>query len=208
MSSLASFLESLFREGTVVLRERPVPAADNQSDALDLLTQTYARYRLEVAGPPVPFDAASALAAAKLLQQACWFLFSHSDREEEAERRLVMPGPPATAAQHLSADLVLRYLPQVRRRARAAAADDVLAVRLAAVLRQWPLSGVLSDMQEEPTTSLEFDGHYGLQMLYAERLAHNEKPAWMPPPGATREVVELVFAGLGKTVPAAEGSKT
>jgi hypothetical protein len=207
MSSFASFLESLFREGNVVLRERAVPAPD-PSDALDLLTRTYSHYRLEVAGPPIPFDLASALAAAKLLHQACWFLFSHSDPDKEVERRLVMPGPPTAAAQHLSADLVLRYLPQVRRRARSVTADDVLAVRLAAVLRQWPLSGVLSDVQEEPTTPLDFDRHYGLQMLYAERLAGNEKPAWMPAALATREVVELVFAGLGKTVPAAEGGKT
>ena len=34
-------------------------------------------------------------------------------------------------------------------------------------------------------------------MLYAERLAIDEKPAWMPQ-GTPRGHVELVFSGLGK----------
>jgi hypothetical protein len=208
MSALASFLESLFREGNAVLRERPVLPTAACPDALRLLSHTFADYRLDLAGPLVPFDPAVALAAADLLWQACWFLVNHSEPDAAVERRLIMPGPPATAAQHLSADLVLRYLPQVQRRARAIAADDVLALRLAAVLRQWPLSGVLSDIQDEPTTPLNFDGHYGLQLLYAERLAHQPKPAWVPGAPATREVIELVFAGLGRTVPAAAESKT
>ena len=66
--------------------------------------------------------------------------------------------PPAGAGQHLSADLLLRFLAQVHRRARGLAADDLLTGRLEGVLRQWPLSGVLSEVVEGPTAPLDLDG--------------------------------------------------
>src|ERR1700704_1821058 len=102
---MTSFLEQLFAEGQVVLRSRPA----RERGAAELLERTYAVYRLEVAGPPIDFDARTALAASEGLAQACWFLMSHAEPDAELERSLVMPGPPASAAQHLSADLVLRY---------------------------------------------------------------------------------------------------
>jgi hypothetical protein len=187
---MTSFLEQLFAEGKIVFRSRPV----RDRGAGEVLERTYALYSLEVAGPPVDFDARTALAAGELVAQACWFLLSHAEPEAELERCLVMPGPPRSAAQHLSADLVFRYLPHVHRRARAIAPDDLLPKRLADVLRQWPLSGVLSDVDDAPTTGLEFDGHPGLLLLYAERLARKEKAAWVPTK-AGLEYVELVKSG-------------
>src|SRR5205823_131332 len=99
-------------------------------------------------------------------------------------------------------DLMLRFLPQVYRRARGIAVDDVLAATLAQTLRRWPLSGVLSDVAEAPLTPLDLNGHPGLLLLYAERLAGNVKPAWLPADGPVREQVDRVFAERGLTVPA------
>jgi hypothetical protein len=72
-----------------------------------------------VAGPAVPFDPDTALAAAELTCWACWFLLDRNQPETEVEERVRMAGVPRSPAEHLSADLVLRYLPQVYRRARA-----------------------------------------------------------------------------------------
>jgi hypothetical protein len=188
---MTSFLEQLFAEGQIVFRSRPA----RDRGAGELLERTFAGYSLEVAGPPIEFDARTALAASELLAQACWFLLSHAEPDAELERCLVMSGPPRSAAQHLSADLVFRYLPHVHRRARARAPDDLLPKRLSDVLRQWPLSGVLSDVDDAPTAGLEFDGHPGLLLLYAERLARNDKPAWMPAKVGL-EYVELVRKGV------------
>ena len=115
---LTEFLHRLLSEGEVVLRERPVPSRDSRR-AIELLAKVYADYRLEVAGPLIDFHPATALAAGELVCQACWFLVNHQEPERELERALVMPGPPAAASHHLSADLVLRFLPQIHRRARA-----------------------------------------------------------------------------------------
>ena len=69
--------------------------------------------------------------------------------------------------------------------------------------------GAGTDVAESPTSDLQFHDHYGLQLLYAERLAANFRSAWVPTSGRTREVVELVFmqlklAGLEKMM----GSET
>jgi hypothetical protein len=201
MTSLTEFLRRLFVDGSAILRARPRLEPGERRAVLPLLRRAYADYRLDIAGPAVDFDAETALAAAVLLSQACWFLVSRTEPAEELERCLALPGPPASPAQHLSADLTLRYLPQVHGRARALAPDDRLAVLLATVLRQWPLSGVLAQVEDEPLTPPEFGGHPGLLLLYAERLARTEKPAWVPR-GRALEYVELVFAELGKRPPA------
>ena len=50
-------------------------------------------------------------------------------------KRLKMPGSPLTPSQHLSADLTLRYLPQILRRARGLDPEDPLVALLANVMR-------------------------------------------------------------------------
>jgi hypothetical protein len=197
MSVFSEFLYQLLREGEAVLREKPAtPAADRQQ-ARDQLAGAFRDYRLAVAGPRVDFDPEAALAGGELVWHACWFLLHHGEAGEEVERLVRMPRPPRSPAEHLSADLVLRHLPGVYRRARAAAPDDVLTARLAHVLREWPLSGALSDVADGPLTEPEFSGHPGLLLLYAERLAKHPRPAWVPAAGAAREYVDLVCAEAG-----------
>jgi hypothetical protein len=193
MSPTAEFLDLLLREGRAVLREPPLAALP--ADALTVLQRAFGDYRLSVAGPPIDFDSASASAAALVLQRACWFLV---DREQPAAALevLTLPGSPRTPAEHLSADLTLRYLPQVHRRARAHDPGDRLPALLAEVLRRWPLSGVLADLDDGPQTRPAF-GHAGLDMLYAERLARHEKPAWVPDE-VGRAYLELVYRERGR----------
>jgi hypothetical protein len=78
-----------------------------------------------------------------------------------------------------------------------------LAARLAEAFPRCPLTGVLSAVREGPTGDLTFGGHAGLELLYAERLAANFRPAWLPADGRIRERVELVFQQMGKTIPTA-----
>jgi hypothetical protein len=193
MSPLARFFHELLRDGHMVLRE--LPATDPAGDLALVLRAAYETYRLEIAGPAPAFDEPTALAAARVVYDAGWALVSQRLPVIELEKRLRMPGVPRTAAQHLSADLLLRYLPQVRRRARARDPADPFPAILEKVLRQWPLSGVLADIDERPDATLEFDHHPGLLLLYAERLAEHPKPAWLPT-GKALEYVELVWEQL------------
>src|SRR4051812_8580330 len=109
MDGLAEFLRGLLYQGRIVFRGRPVPGTPVGATAV--LERAYAAYRLEVAGPPVPFDAPVAVAAAELVRQASWALVSHDAGPEQLATVLTMPRGPSLPAHHLSADLVFRFLP-------------------------------------------------------------------------------------------------
>jgi hypothetical protein len=197
MSPSADFFDLVFESGRAVLQCRPNEGKTTDPKVTASLARAFTIYRREVAGPPIEFDAATATVAAGLLHQACWFSLNRQDPDAALDRLLALPGPPRSASEHLSADLTLRYLPQIYRRAKAQHPADRLTVLLEEVLRRWPLSGVLADLQEGPLTPLTFDNHRGLLLMYAERLARHEKAAWVPE-GPEREYVELVYAELGK----------
>jgi len=198
LSAFSNFLQDLFRDGAAVLSGPPVLGASDAA-AAKLLASAYAYHCLDVAGPPPAFDPPAADAAARRVWCACWFLVHYGDAPDVVERALALP-PPTNAAQHLSADLTLRFLPQVHRRARALAAADPLTAGLTRLLREWPLSGVLSDVTAPPAPPPDFDGHKGLLMLYADRLVANPKLAWIPVgPGLPQ--VELAFAYRGLSLP-------
>jgi hypothetical protein len=196
MANSASLLAALLRSGRVHLDGRPEISLRDNGRIRELLTDSFTQFALRVAGPPLALHFETARAASALVLQACWFLVSDTEPEAELQRHLVMPYAPQTPEQHLSADLLFRFLPQLHQRARAIDRGDRLALLLAELLRRWPLSGVLSSVEEAPLTPPDFR-HAGLQMLYAERLAGNQKPAWLPQ-GRGLEYVEMVWKELGK----------
>jgi hypothetical protein len=200
--STVDFLHHLFHHGEAVMHERPAFTRDERPAALRLLETAYAEVVLQTAGPPLAFDTGAALAAAQFLSQACWFLVKGDETETDVESALRFPPAPASAAAHLSADLCLRFLATVYRRARIRPREDAMHKSVVDVLRRWPLSGSASDLTEKPTADLSFFDHHGLQLLYAERLAANWRPSWIPNAGRTREVLELVLQQQGKKLPA------
>jgi hypothetical protein len=203
MSVMPTFLRHALYSGRLLLHEpllhEPLPPRLD-AETMEVLEAAYRLHALNVAGPAIAFDATASVAAARVLFQAGWYLLNPNAAIDNAS--LQMPAdprsPPRSPSAHLCADLLLRYLPAVSRRARAMRPNDALASLLADVLRRWPLSGVLADIADPPLTPLEF-GHPGLRLLYAERLAQHEKPAWLPS-GVAMEAVELVWQQLGRDI--------
>jgi hypothetical protein len=203
MTPFAEFLTQLFDQGAIVFRAPPRDRPPAQSVAI--LAAAFDAHALDVAGPPIAFDSVTAVAAAEFLRQASWALVNRDERATDLKRRLNLPGPPVTPSQHLSADLVLRYLPQVLRRARGLDATDPMLEVLAQVLRSWPLSGALSDVVEAPLIPLDFGGHPGLLLLYAERVSASDRPAWRPsPPALAADYDELVRDQHGRRATSAQ----
>lgn len=196
MTAFSRFLAELLHEGKVVFRPGEVPRDAPTERDVPALAEAFATYALSVAGPPVAFDARTACAAAELVRQACWALVDREERPDSLRRRLRMPEAPTSPAHHLSADLLLRYLPQVLKRAQGLDPTDPLVGILIDVLRCWPLSGALSDVEEGPLTPIDFGAHPGLLLLYAERVAACDRPAWRPEAaGAAYDYYQLVTAG-------------
>jgi hypothetical protein len=193
MRPLTRFLREVFFEGQVHLREPLELSAGEQPEVLALLEEAFRRAALELAGPPVTFSPPHALASAVLLARACWFLMHRQQAADQVASALVAPPAPRSPGDCFSADVVLRHLSFVHRRAGVVNPTDVLAVRVEEILRHWPLSGVLADIPEPPLAPVELFGHPGLLLLYAERLAVRPRPAWNVE-GPARPWIELVFA--------------
>jgi hypothetical protein len=203
MASLAGFLDRLVSEGRVVFRDAPrgEPSADDRAKASARLGVMFDNASMELAGPPLRFDERSALAAAGWAERACWFLVSRGEPAEVVDRALRLPPPPGSASEHLSADLTFRYLPAVHRRARAIDPGDLLSSRLAEALRRWPLSGVLADLEQGPTSPIDFEGHAGLLLLFAERWAAHPKPSWTPAEASGRDWLGMALDAIGSPRP-------
>ena len=201
MSATLAFVEHLIRHGEAVFHQKPEFAREDRAGLLNLLEGAYAQYGLDIAGPLLPFDGESAIAAVRFVALACWALVS-DDAPDAIKKTLRFTPEPTTPEAHLSADLTLRYLPTVHRRVRTRTPDDPLHRAVVDVLRRWPLSGALAEIDDPPLSELHFHNHFGLQLLYAERLAAHWRPSWVPPEGRGREVVELVLQQQGKTLPA------
>lgn len=200
MDSLERFCSRLLNEGRVVFDEPPVAPARDRDGAAAFLSRAFSVERMRIAGTSIAYDPDVAVEAAELVRHACWALVCHDEPAEALGVRLSMRHAPKTAGAHLSADLTLRYLPDVLRRVRALTPTDSLVALLSTTLRQWPLSGVLSDVREPPLSPLDFGGHDGLMLLYAERLAARAKATWVPR-GRAGEFAALVFQETGRPLP-------
>jgi hypothetical protein len=194
-------LQRLFEDGVIELQDRPTLEPREMEAVRALLSRAFATYSLDLGGPGLEFDVEAALAATHLVLQAAWFYLVHDEPPAVMEQALRFGKPPAQPEAHLSADLLLRYLPWLVRRARASAPSDPLHRILAQHLRYWPLSGVLADLEEPPLTPPEQLGHPGLWLLYAERLLERPRVAWVPQAGAAREWVERVFEERKQPLP-------
>jgi hypothetical protein len=199
MPALTDWLTRVLGQGESVQSDPPELVAADRPAAIALLREAFDAHALDVAEPPVAFDPAVALGAAVVLARACWRLVG----DDQTADSLAVGCEPATPAAHLSADVTLRFLPAVYRRAAARDLDGPLKTDIERLLRQWPLSGVLADLDGEPAAPPAFGGHPGLQQLYAERLTGTGRAGWVPPTGSAREWVERVFSERRRPLPAA-----
>jgi len=196
MPPFPEWLSRVLTGGESVQEDAPALAASERPAVVAQLREAFDVLALDVAGPPVAFAEDVAVAGAVLLASACWQLVG----DEPAPLRFGKT--PDSPSANLSADVCLRFLPSVYRRARFRDPAGNLTRELAALLRAWPLSGVLADLEDPPTTPADFNGHAGLQMLYAERLFTVGRTSWVPESGAPREWAERVFLERNKPLPA------
>lgn len=197
MSNFVQWLRGVIEKGESMQSELPDLPDSELAEVRRFLQETFEFRAREVAGPALGFDAGASIWAANVLARACWRTIGDAELllPLDSERE------PATPAAHLSADVILRLLPAVYRRARSRGPDESLVAELELIARRWPLTGVLLDLEGSPTTLPEFAGHPGLQLLYAERFVENPREEWLPPEGSGREWIERICAERGRPMP-------
>ncbi|MCP5116058.1 MAG: hypothetical protein GY953_34965, partial [bacterium] len=139
---LASFLVQLHEHGNVKVGAVDGPHEDDET-IVGVLQEIEAGRRLDMAHDPPVLIVESALWAAQMLYRGCQYLTYREIEEDQVRRGLANPCPqPASPDVMYSADLTLRFLPDLFSLARGVAADDPLVVSLLRLAREWPLSSV------------------------------------------------------------------
>ncbi len=133
---------------------------------------------MDLAGSPSHIDMSIAERAADVTRRACWLTLSNVEDEDEIRHMIRFEGTPQNAAQHLSADLCLRFLPRIHKRLRAAKPDDAVVSIIENILKRWPLSGILCDIADPPVAiNLHNEA---VMRLYAQRFSQHPKDNWKP----------------------------
>jgi hypothetical protein len=185
------WLQTVFETG------RALPEMDfdgNSSGVRLLLERAFFSHSLDFGGPELPFCPKTASWAAMILHAATVGLKSNVNFPSETRR-------PASPAEHLSADICLRYIAPIYRRWNAARSQEPETEYLKAILLCWPLSGVTAGLREPPESELAFFGHPGLQMEYARRLPAGADLAWFPKSGPTHDYARIEFAARQQPYP-------
>jgi hypothetical protein len=194
MATFAFFLRQLLHQGSARLAQPPRLHPAERDAALSVLRDAFRDHMLAVAGSSPPFNPTLALRSADWTAWLCWHMLHRgATPSPDIETTLPLFSPGTDAGDHATADVLLRLAASVHRRARAPDPRDALSIRLEELLRRWPLSGVLADIDEPPLTPLVFGGHSGLLLLYAERFAARPRPQWRAN-GPVGEYIELALA--------------
>jgi hypothetical protein len=190
---LTAFLQDLLTTGSITLASQPAPfEAADLAAASTLLQDYHAEDCLDLPHTAPAFEAAAALWAAQYLYHAAVLAVVRELDEQAIATYLPAYKGEATPAAHYSADLSLRYLPDLLQLARGLAPADALVARLRRTAGQWPLSFVGHEPADADAEAILL-AHPALRGAYLDRIiaAHDRARAGQP------HLAPLVQATLG-----------
>lgn len=155
---------------------RPKSSVNDDDDVEHVIRELDARVRADLAHDAPPLSIPVATWALRLIEQAAR-CFTYRDIEpEEIATALSVPPPDApTASRFYSADLFLRYLPDIARLARSAGPDDPLVRQLDMIGCGWPLSSVgMADVTCELGAVEAVLANPCLRQLYVDRVIERQ----------------------------------
>lgn len=172
-----------------------VLVSNSEEDALvkDFLQIEHETEALNHPFESLKFDGDAALWAAKTVYTACQILLYREHKE--ADLQLLLPNYPneISAKAMLSADLCLRFLPQVLEETIRIDPDDALCPILENMLDRWHFSSIGMKINSENIDFSLIFSNLCLQQLYVDRVIERKdyKRAKMP------ELIEKVKSVLG-----------
>ena len=191
--SLQSFLAALFDHGAVQVPQ-PVPiGGDELAEAQKALVEFEKVYRLSLPDSPPDFDVAITCRAAEALYRICQcFVYRDADVSSVVAPAVARLAGATTPSAHYSADLVLRFLPDIWRLARDAAANDPLVALLTELAGRWPLSAV--GIPGLPDSSMDvIAGDRCVLQIHVDRILQRRDRSRL----ADRRVRDAVLSAIG-----------
>jgi len=163
------------------------------SDVMRYLRGVHAGEVMDLPGPPLDYHGEAALwGAVRLFHAACMICFRDTGSAEV--ERLMTPAAMPDAenpAAVFSADLCLRYWPDLHRMARTLSEDDVLVTCMRRMAETFPFS--TAGMGLRLDTAHVVMRHPGLRQMYAERLLERGDADGLSAPGLR----DLILSKLG-----------
>jgi len=190
--TLAEFLNALFEHGRLATSAAAITPEDRRL-ARAVLADFETSFRADLPAQPPEFSTDAALWAAEVMYRGCHFCVDRDADEKRLAETLLAPCPlPPSASVHYSADLVLRFLPELIKLARSAAPDDPLVGVLLKLAAQWPLSSVgVTDVQPVAAAMILEDSC--LSRVYIDRIIARKDVSRLK----NEAVRELVAAAFG-----------
>jgi hypothetical protein len=167
---LTNFIAGLINDGKVkVVPQLLTFEAEDLRLAMVHLQQYYEDDIQEMPSVAPSFDPTAALWAARYLYTAVQFILLRNLDETTMQEHLLPYTGEQTAAAMYSADLTLRYLPDLFDLAKGLSPNDPLVKQMKETAQLWPFSSAGIAMSEELELSVIFS-HVSLQQAYIDRI--------------------------------------
>lgn len=143
---------------------------EEQAEIVDFLAREYQIESVSYPSTPPLFDGEAALWAAKTVYIAAQLMLYRENKETELEALLPMFSVAITPSAILSADLSLRFLPDMILQLRAIESEDKLLTILDNIMCQWHYSGIRYLQSSESLDFTNITSNECLGQLYTDRV--------------------------------------
>lgn len=191
--NLTHFITGLLEHGKVVTEKDLFPFDENDCrEAEAKLLRFYERDRYNMPATVPAFDPEAARWAATYLYRTIQFMMMRDLGPELLEEHLQEYDKPLDATVMYSADLMLRFLPDVYKLARGLSPDDPLVMRMKTTAALFPLSSVSIEIPDDTDLRVVMN-HESLRLAYTDRIIRHKNYQRV----CTDELREAVKTALG-----------
>lgn len=180
MENKSPFLDTLFllrKEGALtIFSDLKTLSEKEEKEAEDFFESEFEKERLEFLSDKIRFNKESAIWAAKILYHSAQLYLIRKDTAKDLEKLIPQYQGEKDVSAILSADLSLRFLPQLLDALQVADSTDPLAKMLENILHHFHYSGIGLDLNLEKINWEEELKDKTYRKLYLERIV--EKKAY------------------------------
>lgn len=180
MENKSPFLDTLFllrKEGTLtIFSDLKTLSEKEEKEAEDFFESEFEKERLDFLSDKIPFNKEAAIWAAKVLYHSAQLYLIRKDTAKNLEKLIPQYQGEKNTSAILSADLSLRFLPQLLDALQVADSTDPLVKMLENILHQFHYSGMGLDLNLEKINWEEELKNKTYRKLYLERIV--EKKAY------------------------------
>lgn len=180
MENKSPFLDTLFllrKEGALtIFSDLKTLSEKEEKEAEDFFESEFEKERLEFLSDKIRFNKETAIWAAKILYHSAQLYLIRKDTAKDLENLIPQYQGEKDVSAILSADLSLRFLPQLLDALQVADSTDPLAKMLENILHQFHYSGIGLDLNLEKINWEEELKDKTYRKLYLERIV--EKKAY------------------------------